>query len=242
MNEARLNKVLRQMAERNIPQMAVCDPVAIFYLTGKWIHPGERMLALYLRQDGGHKLFLNKLFHVPEELGVEKVWFDDTDDSVGIMAGHIDKKAVMGIDKNWPSHFLLRLMNEKGDSAFVNGSVIVDRIRACKDERERDFMREASRLNDLAMDRLIKLVPGEHTEKKLAKLLSGIYEEVGADGLSFDPIIAYGANAADPHHSPGDFGLKAGDCVILDIGCQKNSYCSDMTRTVFYKQDRKSVV
>ena len=46
MNEGRTQKILKAMEENSIPQMIISDPVAIFYLTGKWIHPGERMLAL----------------------------------------------------------------------------------------------------------------------------------------------------------------------------------------------------
>ena len=69
----------------------------------------------------------------------------------------------------------------------------------------------------------------------MAQRLASIYEELGADGFSFPPIIAYGANGADPHAHCGSAKLKEGDCVILDIGCIKDNYCSDMTRTVFYK-------
>lgn len=235
MKQERLTKVLNDMAAQNIPQMVVSDPAAIFYLTGKWIHPGERMLALYLTLTGKHKLFINELFRVPEELGVGKVWFNDTQDGVKIFAQYIDKAARMGIDKNWPAQFLLRLMEQKGDNAFVNASAIVDRVRMCKDEQERAAMREASRLNDLAVDRMIKLVPKQYSEKKLAQLLPGIYEELGAEGCSFAPIVAYGANAADPHHEPENCPLKEGDSIIIDMGCKKDSYCSDMTRTVFYK-------
>jgi len=48
-----------------------------------------------------------------------------------------------------------------------------------------------------------------------------------------EPIIAYGPNGADPHHeSDSTTSLKEGDSVIIDIGCRKNFYCSDMTRTV----------
>jgi len=50
------------MAEQNLTQMLVSDPCAIFYLTGTWIHPGERLLALYLTQSGKHKLFVNELW------------------------------------------------------------------------------------------------------------------------------------------------------------------------------------
>lgn len=235
MKQERVNNVLKAMAEQNVPQLVISDPSSVYYLTGKWVHPMERMLVLYLHQSGKHKLFLNKLFSVPEDLGVEKVWFSDTDDSVKIVSQYMDKSQVIGIDKYWPSHFLLRLAAEKGDYGFVNGSTIVDRIRACKDIQEQDMMREASRLNDLGMEQLIKLIPNGYTELHLAQLLPGIYKEIGADGISFDPIVSYGANASDPHHDPIDSPLKEGDCVLLDIGCKKDSYSADMTRTVFYK-------
>lgn len=235
MQEARLNQVMKAMADQNITQMVVSDPAAIYYLTGKWINPGERLLALYLNLAGSHKLFANELFQVSEDLGVEKVYFNDTQDGVKILVQSIDKQGLLGVDKNWSAHFLLELMAYKGDHAVVNSSSIIDRIRMCKDEQERAAMREASRLNDLAIDKLIQLVPGQYSENKLALLLSGIYEELGADGCSFTPIIAYGGNAADPHHEPEHHFLKAGDCVVMDIGCKKDAYCSDMTRTVFYQ-------
>lgn len=235
MNTERVKKVLKEMQERNVPQMLVSDPAAIFYLTGRWIHPGERMLALYLNLNGNNKLFINELFPVTEDLGVEKIWFNDTQDGVEIVSKYVEKDKPMGVDKNWPARFLLRLMELKGGSTFVNGSAILDRVRMYKDEEEKKLMREASRVNDIAVDRMKKLVPCGHTEKKMGQLLAGIYEELGAEGFSFDPIIAYGANAADPHHETDNSTVKEGDSVIIDIGCVKDSYCSDMTRTVFYK-------
>ena len=235
MLQQRLDKVLKIMEEKKIPQMLVSDPSAIFYLTGKWIHPGERMLALYINLEGNNKLFINELFPISEDLGVEKVWFNDTQNPVEILAGMVDKEKPMGIDKNWPAHFLIKLMQLKGGSTFVNGSEILDSVRMCKDEKEKDLMRIASKLNDDAMGEMIKLVPGMHSEKKMGKLLGDLWEKMGTEGHSFDPIIGYGANAADPHHSMDNSTVKEGDSVVIDIGCKMNSYCSDMTRTVFYK-------
>ncbi|MEJ8553810.1 M24 family metallopeptidase [Tepidibacter sp. Z1-5] len=235
MNKKRLDKVLKKMESKNIPQMLVSDPAAIFYLTGKWFHPGERLLALYINVSGENKLFVNELFPVNEDLGVEIVWFNDTQDGVEIISKYVDKTNTMGIDKNWPARFLLRLMELEGGSKFVNGSMILDRVRMCKDDEEKNLMREASRLNDIAVEKMIESVPMDLSEKKMADLLSNIYEEIGANGFSFDPIIAYGENAANPHHEPGNSMLKEGDSIIIDIGCVKDSYCSDMTRTVFYK-------
>ena len=235
MIQQRLDKLMKIMGEKKVPQMIVSDPSAIFYLTGKWIHPGERMLVLYINLDGKNKLFINELFPISEDLGVEKIWFNDTQSPVEILADNIDKDSIMGIDKNWPSHFLIKLMQLKGGSSFVNGSKILDRVRMCKDDKEKDLMRKASKLNDDAMGEMIKLVPGIHSEKKMGKLLGDIWDKMGTEGHSFDPIIGYGANAADPHHVMDDSTVEAGDSVVIDIGCKMNSYCSDMTRTVFYK-------
>ncbi|MBZ2175579.1 Xaa-Pro peptidase family protein [Schnuerera sp. xch1] len=236
MKENRVNKVLEEMKKNDIPQMIISDPAAIFYLTGKWINPGERLLALYLNINGNYKLFVNELFPITEDLGIEVTWFDDTQDAVEIISKHVEKDEVMGIDKNWPSRFLLRLMELGGGSKFVNSSFLIDQVRMCKDEEERELMREASRLNDKAVEKLIKVISSELSEKDLVQELNRIYDELGAEGFSFDPIIAFGANAADPHGVPGNVTTKPGDSIVLDIGCVKDYYCSDMTRTVFYKE------
>jgi Ca2+-transporting ATPase len=59
------------------------------------------------------------------------------------------------------------------------------------------------------------------------------YAAEGCDSTAFLPIVSYGAHAADPHHEADQTRLKAGDCIVIDMGCRKNRYCSDMTRTFF---------
>lgn len=235
MKTERLNKVLEQMKAAGTTQAIISDSAAIFYLTGRWIHPGERLLALYLNANGNHKLFINELFPVEEDLGVEKVWYNDTQEPVEIIVKYVEKDKTIAIDKNWPAKFLLKLMDLGGGSKFISAASLVDTVRMCKDEEEKELMREASRINDKAVEKLKEYVNKGLTEKEMAQKLAEIYEELGVtEGFSFDPIIAYGANAADPHHeTDSNTRAKEGDSVILDIGCVKNSYCSDMTRTVF---------
>lgn len=236
MKTQRLNAVLDQMKKNSIDQMLISDPYAIFYLTGKMIHPGERLLALYINVNGNNKMFINELFPVTEDLGVEMVWFNDTQNPVEIVSNGLDQVGTIGVDKNWPAKFLLALMDLCPNCKFVNSSYIVDTLRSSKDEEEKDLMRKASALNDEAMKRLKDTINADLTEKQLANKLSGIYEDLGADGFSFSPIIGFGPTGADPHGTPGDRKVKAGDAIILDIGCVKDNYCSDMTRTVFYKE------
>lgn len=236
MKENRVERMIGKMKDEGYGQLLVSDPATIFYLTGRWIHPGERLLVLVITPENKNTLIVNKLFPIEEDLGVEKVFIDDTDDAVKKVLEYVDPTKKIGVDKNWPAHFLLRLLELVPDAKLGNGSLITDGVRAIKDEEELALMRAASKDNDIAVDRLKKLLPEELTEKQMADKLAEIYADLGNSGFSFDPIVGYGKNAADPHHETDDSTVKPGDSVILDIGGVKNSYASDMTRTVFYKE------
>lgn len=237
MREQRVENILAAMKEQGIEQAIISDPVSIFYLTDFMLHPGERLFALLLSTDRKHKLFVNALFPIEQDLGVEKVIFSDTDDSVAIVASYLHKNATIGIDKVYPARFLLPLINKHlPENKFTDVSIIVDNIRMIKDAEEIQLMREASKLNDKACEMVISKISGEKSELDIVKDLLAIHEELGVEGVSFDPIIGYGANGANPHGEPGDRYLKEGDAIIIDMGGVKNNYCSDMTRTVFWKE------
>ena len=232
MHTERIARVLRAMEQAGLGQMIVSDPQSIDYLTGVYVEPFERLFALYLSVDGHHKFFLNKLYTVPKTTA-EEIWFTDTDDAVGLIAQNVRGDEPLGIDKNWPARFLLPLMQRLPAMPCRLASDCVDRVRACKDAAEQELMRENSRLNDEAMRRAAAFIREGMTEQEVAAYLQEQYRALGCEGPSFDPIVSFGANAADPHHMPDATRLKAGDCIVLDIGGKKGGYCSDMTRTYF---------
>lgn len=234
MNQERLARVLRNMQECGLPQMLICAPSSIFYLTGKDLDPGERFFALYLRQDGAHCLFVNNLFSVPEDLGVEKIWFSDMDDAVGCFCEHTLHDQPLGIDKDLPARFLLPMMERGAASDYIEASICVDQVRMHKDADEQMRMRRASRINDRAMGIFQKLLMPGITELEVAEQMEKIYRSLGAEGNSFEPSVCFGANAAVNHHVPDQTPLREGDCVLLDVGCRLAHYCADMTRTFFF--------
>ena len=109
---------------------------------------------------------------------------------------------------------------------------------ACK--KPEDFVTIARTLDKCAKEVGVNFIGGYSalvskgmTEAELGEELLKIYLKNGAQGHSFEPIIAYGAHAADPHHETDDSKGSYGDAVVLDVGCLVNGYCADMTRTVF---------
>ena len=234
MNKNRIDRIMVELETMGVSQMLIVDPMSIYYLTGVYNDPHERFYGLLLKKDGNHIYFLNNLFSIPQEVGAKKVWYSDTDPAMDIVAEYIDKDAPLGVDKDLKARFLLPLMEKKAASAFLNTSLAVDTVRGIKDAEEQEKMRAASRINDLAMAELKKLVHAGVTEQEIADQLLEIYQNLGADGFSFTPLIAFGPNAADPHHGPDNTVLQAGDVVLFDVGCIKDGYCADMTRSFYF--------
>ena len=234
MYEDRIRRVLEALEQMGLEQMIVSDPDSIWYLTGYYVHPFERLFTLYLRRDGKHKFFLNKLFPVPQ-VDFEQIWFSDTDDYYAIMADNVDGTKPMGIDKDWAARFLLSLQNSHPGMKCVESSDCVDNARACKDEVEQNLMRASSAINDRVMLKVEDYIKEGMTEKQISEFIQAEYTAEGSDSLAFAPIVSFGAHAADPHHAPDGTTLKAGDCIVIDMGCRKDRYCSDMTRTYFCK-------
>lgn len=235
MQNERTERILSALQKSGISQMLVTDPMSIYYMTGIYIQPFERFFGYYITAEGENVLFLNNLFTIPDGIDIRQVWFSDTDPVTDILVKYIDKSRVLGIDKTMAARFLLPLMQNKAAAGFQLTSLAVDMTRAVKDEEEKALMRRASQINDAAMARFKGLIHEGVTELEVESHMLQIYKDLGSDGYSFPPIVSFGANAADPHHEPDNTMLKDGDCVLFDVGCLVGGYCSDMTRTFYFR-------
>jgi Xaa-Pro aminopeptidase len=110
----------------------------------------------------------------------------------------------------------------------------VEDLRAIKDDDEIESLRRACAVADQALAELAAegaLRPGR-TELQVGRELDARMLALGADEVSFETIVAAGANSAIPHHRPDATELRAGDFLKLDFGATVDGYHSDMTRTV----------
>jgi Xaa-Pro aminopeptidase/Xaa-Pro dipeptidase len=125
-----------------------------------------------------------------------------------------------------------RLRSSLRGRAVVPAPPLVEELREVKDEAEIASIAEAARLGSETFDELLgELRPGM-TEREVAIDLELGMRRRGAEALAFDSIVAFGEQAAEPHHQPGDRPLRRGDLIKLDFGARVDGYCSDMTRTV----------
>lgn len=116
---------------------------------------------------------------------------------------------------------------------FVATPGLVEQLRTVKDAYEVEQLRAACAAGDAGLATLLErggLRPGR-TERQVARDLEWAMFEHGAEAISFETIVAAGANSAVPHHRPTGAVLAAGDFVKLDFGAVIGGYHSDMTRT-----------
>lgn len=116
---------------------------------------------------------------------------------------------------------------------WVRAAGTVEALREVKDAGEIAMLRLACEAADGALADLLErggLRPGR-TERQVRNDLEALMLDHGADGPSFETIVATGANSAIPHHRPTDAVLAAGDFVKIDFGALVAGYHSDMTRT-----------
>lgn len=233
MNTQRLSKVIQNMKVHGLVQILVTGTANVYYLTGVWCEPFERMLALHVKANGEMTLYANRMFALQGQTDVPMVEYEDTDDCIAVLAPDM-LPGKLGIDKTWHSHFTIRLMQARPDIVPVLGSAPLDDARIIKDAEELEFMRISSRMNVEVCGRVAAALKEGVTEKAMQSLYNEIALELGSPGPSFTPLVCFGPNGADPHHDSDATALKQGDTVVMDVGLLWKHYCSDMTRTVHF--------
>lgn len=126
----------------------------------------------------------------------------------------------------------LELYRGKVHAEFRPASALLAELRMVKDEAELEALVAAQRIAERALEEILPELRVGVTEKEVAARLTYLMLHFGAENLSFDPIVASGANGSMPHAVPTDKPLAAGEFVTMDFGCIYRGYCSDMTRTV----------
>jgi Xaa-Pro aminopeptidase len=115
---------------------------------------------------------------------------------------------------------------------LVPFSDLTDDLRSFKDSDELVLLQKAIDASDIAMERVCPTIAEGMTEREVAWRMEMAMRDAGADGISFDTIVAAGPNGAMAHHMPTDDVIKRGEPIVIDMGAKVGGYCSDITRTV----------
>jgi Xaa-Pro aminopeptidase len=122
-----------------------------------------------------------------------------------------------------------RLVREGIELVGAGGAV--EGLRAVKDADELDRVRAAAKLADEALADVLTRGLAGRTERDVALDIEFTMRRLGAQAVSFPPIVAAGAHGALPHAVPRDVEIPAGTLCVVDWGAVLDGYASDCTRT-----------
>jgi len=240
LNKTYANKLCEIMVKNNLDAMMIGPSVDLEFFMRYSPQLDERFQALFLLSD-------KRYFYISPELTYQEIrdrldnnadiykWGDHEGftDTVVTAMNHYDLASKnIGVN-NGISAINLIDIQEKVDANFLNGHGVLESLRVIKDESEIAKMREAAKLADEVMGETIHFIRPGVTERDIKKKIEELFMKKGADGLSFEPIIASGPNSSMPHYCEDSRAIQEKDIVVLDLGCKYKDYCSDTSRTVF---------
>jgi len=145
-------------------------------------------------------------------------------DFVGFDSAHTTVADLERFKAAWPVGLRRKLLKP--------GKSLVEPLRWLKDQDELDLMAEAAALGDQLFAHLLGFIRPGLTEAQVAAELEYQARIRGAEGMSFETIVASGARSALPHGRASEARLPRRGFLTLDFGVILKGYCSDMTRTV----------
>ncbi|MFD1708505.1 M24 family metallopeptidase [Siminovitchia sediminis] len=240
MNE-RLESFSSWLQDREIDAAFISSPDNVFYFTKFRCEPHERLLGLVVFQEADPLLICPEM----EKDDAQKVgWmyeilgYRDTDDPWDLtekkIKSRISQIQTWAVEKD---HLNIARFEELTtrfpQTSFIRADEKLNELRLIKDPHEIQLIKRACELVDFAVEVGVHELAEGKTELDIIAAIDYEIKKKGA-GMSFDPLVLTGPNAASPHGVPGMTQIEQGHFVLMDLGVVYEGYCSDITRTVAF--------
>lgn len=238
----RIEKLQTWMKENEIEVSFLTSSENVFYLTGYYTDPHERLLALAVFQEA-EPFLVCPAMEVPDakRSGWEQeiIGYSDIENPWEMIHQSIHKRiesvTIAAIEKEHMNvERYERLSQLFPKAAFVSAEEKVRLLRMIKDAKELKIIEEACALADYAVEFGVSEIKEGKTELEVLNALEYALKQKGVTEMSFSTMVLTGANAASPHGTPGETKIQKGDFVLFDLGVVVDRYCSDITRTVAF--------
>lgn len=241
MTHPRLERLYEAMSVARMDAIALNPGPTLAYLTGLGFHLMERPVVMIF-SPGKDPAFILPELETPKlgklpyaaqafpypELPAE--WVKSF--QKGVQSLGLEGKSI-GVEPRALRILEYRFLEQAAPGAtFPDASEPLAALRIRKDASEIARMKRAVVIAQDALKATIPLIKIGMTERELASELIIQLNRMGSSPeLPFAPIVSSGPNSANPHASPSERKLQAGDMLVVDWGAAHDGYISDLTRT-----------
>ncbi|MEQ2527007.1 Xaa-Pro peptidase family protein [Bacillaceae bacterium CLA-AA-H227] len=230
------------MKEKDIEMSFLTSTESVFYLSGFYSDPHERLLGVAVFQEEEPFLICPAMEKEDAKKAgwpYEIIGYSDIENQWEIVqkavSKRVNKVTQIGIEKE---HMNVERYEELTKlfpgTSFVSAEEKLRKLRMVKDEKELSTLKEACALADYAIEVGCSEIKEGKTELEVLAAIEFALKKKGVAAMSFSTMVLTGANGASPHGNPGQTKIQKGDLVLFDLGVVVDGYCSDITRTVAY--------
>lgn len=229
----------RALIERGEDAAVLTNPADIYYASGFYTDPHERLLMLVVFQKGEPVLICPEM----ERALVEKsgwdgsiVTYTDSEDPwenvkkalhtqmpnpfrIAVQKNHLTVARFEGLQHIYPG------------VRYTDFERVIVQSRQVKSPAELKQIQQAVDIAERALEIVAGGLREGMTERQVVHQLEDAMKQEGADGAAFDTIVLFGEKSAYPHGVPSEARLQKGDLILVDLGARYGRFCSDMTRT-----------
>jgi Xaa-Pro aminopeptidase len=219
------------LARRRLDAALVTEPHDVRYLSGFRGEDTALLIAADLALVCTDSRYWAQVAEEVVGFALEKTE-DLIDDAVKALARELGDGVALGFQGGAMTHAEWRHLRRRHRGALRDLRDAVVRLRMVKDEAELRSMAQAAAITDRALEIVLAEGLEGQSEQDVAWRLDTVMHELGAEGPSFETIVAAGPRAALAHAIPGARRIGRGELVVIDFGARHAGYCSDITRTV----------
>ncbi len=230
--QPRIDRVRERLAGHGCDAFISMTPPVNQYLSG---FRGTTSVLLITEQ---HALFLCD-FRYTEQAQDQVSGYDIRELSGRLLVRAGETVAEMGLSRvafepQYTTYGEIHALQQGAGDVFVPVDALASKLREVKEPGEIALIREASELAEGVLADLRPFIGEGVQERELAARFEYEFKKRGASGASFDTIALFGARSSLPHGEPGAAALQPEDTVLIDCGCRRAGYCSDLTRTYVF--------
>lgn len=231
----RLERLRGLMTRAGVDHFLVTNPLDVGYLTG--FLGGES----YLLVGPGRPIIISD-FRYDEELEPQRAFCDVVIRKKPILEAAADvirqfHASRCGVQAEFmPIADMTILSAQVGENRVKPVDPLVGRLRVVKDEFEIALIRAALKIQEDALEAVLKKLKPGITELELAARLEGEMKARGSSQPGFQSIVGTGAGAALPHYRPGKVKIAPNRVLLIDWGATFKGYQGDMTRTFAFRK------
>jgi Xaa-Pro aminopeptidase len=237
MAQESVQKFRSWIAEQGLDAFYVSQPQNCSYLTG-WLNDDEEACSLLVSAQQ-QILLTNPLYRevaTGEASGWEVVIPEGRKYAAPI--AELAKKhgwKTIGFESTAVRFSTYEQLSEEGKDIFTlrpYEQTVLEDLRLLKRPDELALLRRAIEITDQTFAHICQWIQPGMSERDVAWEVSRTMVELGAEGPSFDTIVASGPHGSMPHAVPSERKIGRGELVTIDMGARYKGYCADMTRTI----------